>query len=99
MEAKDFQALVEQLGELTAGERDALVEVIELVRDEHQALQSDAAAADNQRLSRRQPIDTCVRARIRFATCTLQHRTAEVGHTETWNGQVTTSALCRQADT
>ena len=28
MEAKDFQALVERLGELTAGQRDALVEAI-----------------------------------------------------------------------
>jgi hypothetical protein len=28
VEARDFQALVEQLGELTAGQRDALVEAI-----------------------------------------------------------------------
>ena len=32
MEAKDFQSLVEQLGELTVGQREALVEAINVKR-------------------------------------------------------------------
>ena len=38
MEAKDFQSLVEQLGELTAGQRDAPVEAIKRKSSVHDAI-------------------------------------------------------------